>query len=174
MSRKPFEPRNRYFKYTKLTDEQVDLTLRCFAEDLTAIEAAKRVGISVRSMNRLFQMLREQVCHLGMGSYLWSRDDERDAVLASTEFQAYNRERIRRMRGWHSKFIGLNEMETYQRFIRLDQGVEGLLAEIQEALLMVPLGTLRLSPLWNHQDWADAYTRTGNLSGRYNQWKRED
>ncbi len=67
-----------------------------------------------------------------------------------------------------------NEMETYQRFIRLDQGVEGLLAEIQEALLMMPLGALRLSPLWNHQDWADAYTRTGNLSGRYNQWKRED
>jgi transposase-like protein len=52
---------NRYFRFAKISEARFRHLLRCFALDLSATQAAKMTGISVRSGNPIFQRLREKL-----------------------------------------------------------------------------------------------------------------
>src|SRR5664279_2530925 len=56
---------NMYFKGSRLTDEQSRTLVWCFAEDMTAISTAKVVDIDVRSVNPMFQRIRERITEFG-------------------------------------------------------------------------------------------------------------
>ena len=52
---------NRYFRFAKISEAGFRHLLRCFALDLSAAQTAKMTGISVRSVNPIFQWLREKL-----------------------------------------------------------------------------------------------------------------
>jgi transposase-like protein len=52
---------NRYFRFAKISEARFRHLLRCFALDLSATQTAKMTGISVRSVNPIFQRLREKL-----------------------------------------------------------------------------------------------------------------
>jgi len=52
---------NRYFRFAKISEARFRQLLRCFALDLSASQTAKMTGISVRSVNPIFQRLREKL-----------------------------------------------------------------------------------------------------------------
>jgi len=53
----------RYFRFAKISEARFRSLLRCFALDLTASQAARMTGISVRSVNPIFLRLRERLVH---------------------------------------------------------------------------------------------------------------
>ena len=55
--------RNCYFKRSKLSESRFRLILRLFCLDLTASDAARLTGISVRSVNDIFLRLRERLAY---------------------------------------------------------------------------------------------------------------
>jgi transposase len=52
---------NRYFRFSKISEARFRCLLRCFALDLTATQAARMTGISVRSVNPIFLRLRKRL-----------------------------------------------------------------------------------------------------------------
>ncbi|HEY1256971.1 MAG TPA: IS1595 family transposase [Terracidiphilus sp.] len=52
---------NRYFRFAKISEAKFRHLLRCFALDLSATQTARMTGISVRSVNPIFQRLREKL-----------------------------------------------------------------------------------------------------------------
>lgn len=52
---------NRYFRFAKISEAKFRILLRCFSLDLTATQAAKMTGVSVRSVNQIFLRLREKL-----------------------------------------------------------------------------------------------------------------
>ena len=52
---------NRYFCFAKISEAKFRPLLRCFALDLSATQTAQMTGISVRSVNPIFQRLREKL-----------------------------------------------------------------------------------------------------------------
>ena len=56
--------KNRYFKYSKISEAKFRQILRYFALDLTATECAELSGISVRSINDIYLKLRCRIVQL--------------------------------------------------------------------------------------------------------------
>ena len=52
---------NRYYKYSKISEAKFRYLLRLFALDLTASDAARLSGLSVRSVNALYLRLRRRL-----------------------------------------------------------------------------------------------------------------
>ncbi|HEY0939237.1 MAG TPA: hypothetical protein VGE08_03980 [Steroidobacter sp.] len=52
---------NPYFLHSKLSTFRFEKILRSFADDVPAVQTAKRSGVAVRSVNEVFQMLRERI-----------------------------------------------------------------------------------------------------------------
>ena len=55
------ELKNKYQKFSKITEPKFRQILRLFALDLTASDTAKLTGISVRSINNLYLKLRQRL-----------------------------------------------------------------------------------------------------------------
>ncbi len=55
------QPANRYYKCSKLSEVKFRYLLRLFALDLTASDAARLTGLSVRSVNDLYLRLRRRL-----------------------------------------------------------------------------------------------------------------
>ena len=55
---------NRYYKYSKLSTVKFRYLLRLFALDLTASDAARLTGLSVRSVNTVYLLLRRRLLQL--------------------------------------------------------------------------------------------------------------
>lgn len=55
--------RNCYFKRSKLTESRFRQILRLFALDLTASDAARLSGVSVRSVNEIYLRLRQRLAY---------------------------------------------------------------------------------------------------------------
>ena len=53
--------KNRYQKFSKISEPKFRQVLRLFATDLTASDTARLTGISIRSINRLFIKLRRRM-----------------------------------------------------------------------------------------------------------------
>ena len=56
--------KNRYFKYSKISESKFRQILRYFALDLTATECAELSGISVRSINDIYLKLRVRIVQI--------------------------------------------------------------------------------------------------------------
>lgn len=52
---------NPYFRYSKISEERFLLLLECFANDCTATQAARSIGISLRSVNAIFLRIRHRI-----------------------------------------------------------------------------------------------------------------
>jgi transposase len=52
---------NRYFRSSKISEVKFRVLLRCFGLDLTATQAARMTGISVRSVNQIYLRLRHRL-----------------------------------------------------------------------------------------------------------------
>ncbi len=52
------QPKNRYLKHTHLSERQIRALVRCFAQDLTALDTADLTGIHRNTVNRIFKRLR--------------------------------------------------------------------------------------------------------------------
>lgn len=52
------QPKNRYLKHTHLSERQIRALVRCFAQDLTALDTADFTGIHRNTVNRIFKLLR--------------------------------------------------------------------------------------------------------------------
>jgi len=48
-------------KYSKLSEYKIKKVLRCFADELTASQAAKQVELNRHTCNRLYQVFREDI-----------------------------------------------------------------------------------------------------------------
>lgn len=48
-------------KYSKLTDYKIKKILRCFCHELTAVQTAKQLGLNRNTIDRYFQLFREQI-----------------------------------------------------------------------------------------------------------------
>lgn len=58
---------NPYFRYSKISEERFRLLLECFASDCTATQAARSIGISLRSANAIFLRIRLRIAeHCGV------------------------------------------------------------------------------------------------------------
>jgi hypothetical protein len=55
---------NRYYRSSKLSEAKFRQLVRCFAENLTGTESAKRTGVSVRSVNPIFMRIRRRINEL--------------------------------------------------------------------------------------------------------------
>jgi transposase len=55
--------KNRYFRRSKLSESKFRQILRLFALDLTASDAARLSGVSVRSVNEIYLRLRERLAY---------------------------------------------------------------------------------------------------------------
>ncbi len=55
------ELKNKYQKFSKITEPKFRQILQLFALDLTASDTAKPTGISVRSINSLYLKLRRRL-----------------------------------------------------------------------------------------------------------------
>jgi len=53
--------KNRYYKHSKLDEERFRLILELFANDITAVECAKKTGVNVRSVNSIYLKLRDRI-----------------------------------------------------------------------------------------------------------------
>ena len=53
--------KNRYYKFSKISEARFRRLLRAFAMDLTASDAARLTGISLRSVNAIYLKIRRQV-----------------------------------------------------------------------------------------------------------------
>lgn len=59
---------NRYYRHAKLSERKFRQLLRCFALDLTASDAARLTGLSIRAANAIYLRLRRRLleaCELG-------------------------------------------------------------------------------------------------------------
>jgi transposase len=54
------QPTNRYYKCSKLSEVKFRYLLRLFALDLTASDAARLTGLSIRAVNALYLRLRHR------------------------------------------------------------------------------------------------------------------
>lgn len=54
-------PLNRYYKCSKISTVKFRCLLRLFALDLTASDAARLTGLSVRSVNDIYLLLRRRL-----------------------------------------------------------------------------------------------------------------
>ena len=55
------QPANRYYKCSKISEVKFRYLLRLFALDLTASDAARLTGLSVRSVNEVYLRLRRRL-----------------------------------------------------------------------------------------------------------------
>ena len=55
------QPTNRYYKCSKISEVKFRYLLRLFALDLTASDAARLTGLSVRSVNEVSLRLRRRL-----------------------------------------------------------------------------------------------------------------
>ena len=55
------QPANRYYKYSEISEIKFRYLLRLFALDLTASDAARLTGLSVRSVNEVYLRLRRRL-----------------------------------------------------------------------------------------------------------------
>ncbi|PJO10071.1 IS1595 family transposase, partial [Neisseria sp. N95_16] len=53
--------KNKYQKFSKISEQKFREIIRCFALDLTASDTAKMTGISVRSINPIFLKIRHRI-----------------------------------------------------------------------------------------------------------------
>lgn len=53
--------KNRYYRYSKISESKFRQLLRLFAMDLTATDAAQLCGLSVRSVNAVYQRIRARL-----------------------------------------------------------------------------------------------------------------
>ena len=53
--------KNKYQKFSKITEPKFRQLLRLFALDLTASDTAKLTGVSIRSVNSLYLKLRRRL-----------------------------------------------------------------------------------------------------------------
>ena len=53
--------KNKYQKFSKITEPKFRQLLRLFALDLTASDTAKLTGVSIRSVNNLYLKLRRRL-----------------------------------------------------------------------------------------------------------------
>lgn len=79
--------KNRYYKYSRISEAKFRQILRCFAMDLTATQTAQLTDISVRSINSIFLKIRGRITTLcEAGSPYASNDESRGTgVGASTD-----------------------------------------------------------------------------------------
>ncbi len=56
--------KNKYQKFSKISEQKFREIIRCFALDLTASDTAKMTGISVRSINPIFLKIRHRIATL--------------------------------------------------------------------------------------------------------------
>ena len=139
----------RLIKYTRLSQEQVELTINLFGDDHLSIHAARQVGISQRSMNRLYQLLRERLCNLGFDGVTIS-DEELDELFYSDEFMFFRFAREARARGWPKKHFILHEGESFQRFLRQKYAMPSVREVVTASLSRHPLGTLVIRSDWTY------------------------
>lgn len=69
---------SRNCRFAEISEARVRHLLRCFALDLSATQTAKMTGISVLSVNPIFQRLREKLAEEGEKLLLFSGDLEAD------------------------------------------------------------------------------------------------
>ena len=62
------QPANRYYKCSKISEVKFCYLLRLFALDLTASDAARLTGLSVRSVNEVYLRLRHHLQYLVPGA----------------------------------------------------------------------------------------------------------
>ncbi|HGP4511949.1 TPA: IS1595 family transposase, partial [Neisseria meningitidis] len=53
--------KNKYQKFSKISEQKFREIIRCFALDLTASDTAKMTGISVRGINPIFLKIRHRI-----------------------------------------------------------------------------------------------------------------
>lgn len=53
--------RNRYFRYSKISEAKFRQLLRCFALDLTATQTSEITALSLRSVNAIFLRMRKKI-----------------------------------------------------------------------------------------------------------------
>lgn len=126
-------------KYTKLTSRQVDVVLAHFAADKLATEAAMRASLSVRSVNRHYQALRERLIALGFRDMDVS-DEDLDLIYATDSFQNFTHARRLRARGWQKRYASIHYEESLHRYIRDDSGPHSIATILEASLRRKPLG----------------------------------
>ncbi len=56
--------KNRYIKHTHISESKFGQLLKLFCEDLTAAQVSELIGIERKTVNRIFQLLRERILAL--------------------------------------------------------------------------------------------------------------
>jgi transposase len=57
--------RDGYFRFSRISEANFGLWLRCFAFDLTATQAAEMTGLSIGSVNDIYLRLRRKIAENG-------------------------------------------------------------------------------------------------------------
>ncbi len=137
------------FKYSKLDHRQMETILRSFARDEPATNACRRVGVDIRSINRLYQMLRERLCLCGYDD-LGLTWEETYRNLTSEDYALYELARRRRARGWLGKYSDLHVEESEHRYLRLRYAPQSTFKVLKQSLTLHPLGSIRIDEPWTY------------------------
>ena len=68
--------KNRYYKFSKISEARFRRLLRAYAMDLTASDAARLTGISLRSVNAIYLKIRRRIAEYCEEQSPYSDQDE--------------------------------------------------------------------------------------------------
>ena len=148
----------RLFKYSKMSDAQINRLIEAFAYDVTAGEVASEISISMRSANTIYQRLRERTCHLGIADVDLS-EDEADQIYMSTEFADYVHMRKVKSRGWIAKYELLHTIEAFHRYVRRPDPESRIHELLIATLTRWPLASVAMNSNLTYQAQNDDYER---------------
>lgn len=149
----------RLFKYSKMSDGQINRLIKAFAYDVTAGELASEISISIRSASAIYQRLRERTCHLGYADIDVS-DEQLDQMYMSAEFADYAHTRKVKSRGWISKYELLHTIEAFHRYVRRPDPEPRIHKLLIATLTRWPLASIALTSELTYRAQHDNFEET--------------
>jgi transposase-like protein len=126
---------NRYYRFSKISEQKFRHLLRCFADDLTATETAKLTRLSKRSVNAIFLRMRSKIAQKRKswwGSnreisrtiltfesmlYVYYDDEGAEGGYTSSRFWPYASGRLKKFNGLPAHTQRLHLRETEFRYV---------------------------------------------------------
>ena len=112
-------------KFVRLERKVADQVLRCFAEDLTAAQAARILGVNRKTVNKWYDLYRQSV-----KKSLESAASEMKITLRDEDFKSFYCRRLGKFNGIPRKALKLHRLETQFRYIHRNRAILEVLREI--------------------------------------------
>jgi hypothetical protein len=150
------KPVNRYFSFSKISEAKFRHLVRCFADDLTATETARRTGLSIRSVNTIFLRIRKRLAEAPEIKNIY-RDDLTLEEVWREQIPSEWGSRVDKFRGIHEQTAWLHERETAFRYLHSKAEAQFRYLGRRYDLYIFLLDRFRKNPLGSRDRGDDIY-----------------